>query len=538
MIEIGINKVYKNYGYKNVLENFTIDILTGQRIGVVGKNGSGKTTLFKIISKKENIDKGTLALRKGATIGYLQQIPDVKENYETVQSILMDKFTNIFLLEEKLHNLEQEMAKPMPPNELEIILQKYTTTQDKFLALDGYSITQRFNKVVSGFNLDSILMSRYNVLSGGQKTIVNLASIILEQPDILLLDEPTNHLDINTLEWFESFLTSYKGTVVIISHDRFFLDKVTNKTLFLDKGKCYPFHGGYSSALLKYNEMLMFEYDKYQNQQKKISKMTTAAKQLRDWGNRSSNEKFHKRAKNMERRIEKMNKLDNPLSNQKAIELSFTNAKTSKKIVVIENLTVAYDTSVLLSNVSTTIYKEDKVCLMGANGSGKSSLVKEIINGNSHISLANSTKIGYIPQEIIFENNKLSVVEYFYQECDCNLQEARRILATFHFKGESTNKRIGMLSGGEKVLLKLAILIQNEINLLILDEPTNHIDIEVRELLEHALIDYQGTLLFICHDRTFITKIATKIIEIKDFDLVHFDGTYDQYCSYKRDRDT
>jgi ATPase subunit of ABC transporter with duplicated ATPase domains len=537
MIEIGINKIVKNYGFNNVLTGADLEALTGDRIALVGRNGTGKTTLFKIITGEETADKGTVSIRRGATLGYLEQIPALLESDMSVREILSASFADIKECEDRLNELEKLMAEEKNADKLEKIMNEYERAQNKFIAMDGYEMTGQFNKIVSGFRLNELLERSFNVLSGGQKTIVKLAATILKRPDILLLDEPTNHLDIKTLEWFESYLSKYKGTAVIISHDRYFLDRAVNKTVILEDGECAAFGGNYSFSLKEKERLLLLEFEDYKTQQKKIEAMKAAIKRYREWGTKGDNEALFKRAKELEKRLEKMEILEKPQLEKQKIPINFTGGRTGRDVLMLENFSLNLGGSQLFDCAEMQVYVKEKVCLMGGNGTGKTSLILAAMgiagfDFSGEIKINPSAKIGYVPQEIRFENEKSSVLEEFRKEYVCSENEARNILAKYFFYNDGVYKRVGSLSGGEKVLLKLASLIQNEVNFLILDEPTNHIDIETREMLEEALLSYTGTLLFISHDRYFINKIAGKIITVQDKKLEAFSGNYDEYKFY------
>ena len=316
MIEIGMHKICKNFGYKQVIQNVSFEILTGDRVGIVGKNGSGKSTLFKMIVKDEYPDTGTITIRKDATIGYLEQIPAILNEDITTRSILMTSFTEIQKTEERLRTLELKM---MQDSTNEALLDRYARIQNQYISQGGYEVEEKLSKVVKGFKLENIIDKQFSILSGGQKTVVNLARLILTEPDILLLDEPTNHLDIVMLEWLENYLNKYQGTVVIISHDRYFLDKVTNKTILLESGECRLFHGNYSYSLKEQEKLLLQEFEQYKTQQKKIEAMKASIKRYRDWGNQADNEKFFKKAKELEKRLKKIEVLDKPQLEKKKI---------------------------------------------------------------------------------------------------------------------------------------------------------------------------------------------------------------------------
>ncbi|MFV0392849.1 MAG: ribosomal protection-like ABC-F family protein [Coprobacillaceae bacterium] len=530
MIEIGMHKICKNFGYKQILKEVSFEILTNDRVGIVGKNGSGKTTLFKTMMKKEFPDTGAVTIRKNATIGYLEQIPTIKNVDFTTKEVLMESFSKFYEIEKKMRVLEIEMLQDASNEE---ILNKYANVQNQFISEGGYEIEEKLSKVINGFKLQSILDKPFSILSGGQKTVINLAKLILKEPDILLLDEPTNHLDVNMLEWLEGYLRKYKGTVVIISHDRYFLDEVTNKTILLDDGESRLFHGNYSYSLREQEKLLLQEFEQYKTQQKKIDAMKASIKRYRDWGNRADNEKFFKKAKELEKRLEKMEILDKPQLEKKKIPISFEGQRISNEAVKAKNFGIGFTGLRLFENSNFTLYYQEKVVLLGNNGTGKSTFINALLgNFNAYegdLVVAETVKIGYIPQEIRFENNKDTILSAFRKEYPCLEGEARNILAKYDFYKDLVFNRVGTLSGGEKVLLKLAILMQHQVNFLILDEPTNHIDIDTREILEQALLAYTGTLLFVSHDRYFIDKIANRILEIKDKKIYDYYGTYNDY---------
>lgn len=524
MIEIGIHKVNKNYGYNQVINNMSFEILTGDHVGIVGKNGSGKSTLFKMIVKEEFPDAGTITIRKDATIGYLQQIPLIQDYKVTTYHMLMSVFSDIQDLEMKMRLLEREM---MRNSSDESLLEKYAKVQNQYMTKGGYEVETKINKVVKGFKLHEILDQPFSLLSGGQKTIVHFAMLILTEPDILLLDEPTNHLDIMMLEWLENYLNKYRGTVVIISHDRYFLDKVTHKTILLDNEGCHLFHGNYSYSLKEQERLLLLEFEQYKTQQKKIEAMKASIRRYRNWGNEGDNEKFFKKAKELEKRLEKMEILDKPQIGKKKIPISFVGERSGREVVKAKNFSIEFENKELFNNAHFIIYYQDKIALLGNNGSGKSSLVKALLSELTYqgeLIVANTVKIGYIPQEIHFQDDTDTMIDAFRKEYPCLEGEARGLLAKYSFYKDSVFKRVGNLSGGEKVLLKLAILMQNQVNFLILDEPTNHIDIETRETLEQALEEYSGTLLFVSHDRYFIEKLAKRRLVIEDKTIVSIEN--------------
>ena len=538
MIEIELNNIKKNYGLKNILDGFNLEIKTGERVALIGQNGSGKTTILKIISKEENIDSGTINIRKGATLGVLKQIYENEKEDVLVKDFLYDSFKNILEIEQKLRNLEEKMAIEKSQNELEKIIKKYGNLQEEFIAVGGYEIQEKFSKICSKFNIKSEMLKRnYNNLSGGEKTRVNLAKLLLKNPDILLLDEPTNHLDIDSLNFLEELIKKYNGTVLVVSHDRYFLDKVITKTILLENGKEKIYFGNYSYFLKEDERRTLAEFENYKDQQKQIEKMKESIKTLRRFGEIAKNEMFFKRAKSIEKRLEKMEILEKVSLDKKSIDLKFNlESRSGKDVLQIESLTKKFGEKVIFENANLHLCYGEKIALIGKNGTGKSSLIKMILDEDKDysgiIKLGVSIKIGYIPQNIVFEDTNQNVLDYFEDGNNFSDEQARSKLAKYGFRGENVFKKVGKLSGGEKVRLILLKLIQRDINFLILDEPTNHIDIETRELLEEALKEYPGTVLFVSHDRFFINKLATRILNIEDYKIKSYIGNYDDFTKY------
>ncbi len=537
MIEISVYNAQKNFGFKRVLDGFDLEATTGERIALIGPNGCGKTTLFKIIAGEENLDQGMVSIRKNATIGLLSQIPPKVNDEVTVKDILLKTFDEIFKLEKQLREYEEKLAN-VSPDKLDSVLKAYGKLQERFANMGGYDIDEKVSKICNGFKIaDEMLDRSFNTLSGGEKTIVNLASLIISNPDILLLDEPTNHLDIDTLEWFEQFLANYKGTVIISSHDRYFLDKVATKTVLIDKGKSEVYHGNYSYYLKESERRALAEFDEYKNQQKQIEAMKAAVKKLKEWGERGDNPRFFRRAACIERKLEKMELLDKPDS-KKQLPLDFEiNGRSGKDVLVVDDLGIVIGDKVILDGAELYLKYGEKVCLMGKNGAGKSTFIKAILYGDNvyqgEIKIGSNVSIGYIPQEIHFEDENATVLDTARKFFDGTETHLRASLAKFLFYGENVFKRVGKLSGGEKVRLKLFELIQKKANLLILDEPTNHIDIDTKEMLEEALSDYKGTLFFISHDRYFINKLAERVINIEDAKFHQYLGNYDYFKEQK-----
>ena len=537
MIEISVNNAQKNFGFKRVLDGFDLEATTGERIALIGPNGCGKTTLFKIISGEENLDQGMVSIRRNATIGLLSQIPPKVTDDVTVRDILLKTFDEVFKVEKQLREYEEKLA-TVSPDKMDSVLEMYGKLQEHFTNMGGYEIDEKVSKICNGFKISDEMLDRsFNTLSGGEKTIVNLASLIISNPDILLLDEPTNHLDIDTLEWFEQFLSNYKGTIVISSHDRYFLDKVATKTVLIDKGKSEVYHGNYSYYLEESERRALAEFDEYKNQQKQIEAMKAAVKKLKEWGERGDNPRFFRRAACIERKLEKMELLDRPDS-KKQLPLDFEiNGRSGKDVLVVDDLGIIIGDKVILDGAELFLKYGEKVCLMGKNGAGKSTFIKAVLYGDNicqgEIKIGSNVSIGYIPQEIRFEDENATILDTARKFYDGTETHLRASLAKFLFYGENVFKKVTKLSGGEKVRLKLFELIQKKANLLILDEPTNHIDIDTKEMLEEALSEYQGTLFFISHDRYFINKLAQRVINIENEKFQQYLGNYDYFKEQK-----
>ena len=541
MMDISIANAKKNYGFKNVLDGFALDVTSGEKIGLIGPNGCGKTTLFKLITKEEGLDSGSISIRKGANVRLLSQMPPVVDDECTVRDILTRDFKDVFEIEAHMKELEKQMA-VADSNELERILDHYGKLQNRFMDLDGYTIDSKISELCNKFRIDENMLNRkFNTLSGGEKTIVNLASIMLSNPDILLLDEPTNNLDIDTLEWLESYLKSYTGTIILCSHDRYFLDKVVSKIVLIERGKSEIFFGNYSYYLEENERRTLAEFEQYKDQQKMIEAMKRKIKQLQEFGKLAypGGESFFKRAASIQKRLDKIELLDKP-ETAKEIPLNFQMTdRSGKQVLMVRDFDLTVADKDLLDQVSFDVAFKDRTCLMGKNGSGKSTLIKYIMGlyeneqEDNHVRIGSNVMVGYIPQTITFEDDNATILDVARKSYYGSETHLRASLAKFMFNGENVFKRVGTLSGGEKVRLKLFELMQKNVNLLIMDEPTNHIDITTQEVLEEALKEYPGTILFISHDRYFINEIAQKILYIEDKGITEYLGNYDDYRDTK-----
>lgn len=542
MIELALNGVVKYFGAVQVLSNVTFEVQTKERVGIVGANGSGKTTILKIIAGIESLDKGDMFVKKGLTLGYLNQIPEYSEDY-SVEEVLSKAFDSLKPLEIKMNNLEEKLENSdestFGEKEFQSILNKYSEVQHLYEASGGYEKEEKLSKVCTGLDFkEDFLRQKFRSLSGGEKTRVVLGKILLENPDILLLDEPTNHLDMDTLEWLEGYLNTYKGIVVIVSHDRYFLDRVVTKIVEVEDMETTTYKGNYTHYVNEKENNMMLQFEAFQEQQKKIKAMEKAIKDLRDWAIRADNNKFFRRAASMQKRLDKMERIDKPILEKQNMKINFNAAdRSGNEVVKVKELCKSFGHKELFLNGEIFIRYAERVALIGPNGSGKSTFLKILLNEEAadkgNAVLGASTKIGYLPQQINFKDEDKSIVECFREDIEILEGKAREYLSKFMFFGEMVYRKVKNLSGGEKSRLMLAKLLYEEVNLLILDEPTNHLDIDSIETLEETLINFKGTILFISHDRYFINKISTRVVSLENKGFVSYEGNYEYYKEKK-----
>lgn len=526
-----VNNVMKSFGGNIIFENISLEIKNGERVGLVGRNGSGKTTIFGLLTGRESLDAGAIHMKKGTRIGHVAQIPKFDE-VMNVYDVLSSAFKVEKELEKEMHALEKNMAEEQEQSSLQKLMERYGIIQEKFAFLGGYEIEANIMKVANGLQVTDLFPRVFTELSGGEQTKVSLAYMLLQKPDLLLLDEPTNHLDLFAVEWLEKFLKEYTGTVMVISHDRYFLDEVVTKIFDLEDGEIHVYHTNYSQFVEEKEERLLQEFQAYQEQQKKIKKMKEAIKRLREWANQANppNEGLHKRARNMERALERIEKLKRPILEKKQMGLQFEGQERSgKDVVVMKEVSKGFAGRPLFEQANLHVRFQERAAIVGRNGTGKTTLLKlllEEINPDvGEIRIGSSVKIGYLSQHT-YGNVKSNVLEAFREYVAVTEGEARHILAKFLFYGPAVFKKVTQLSGGEKMRLRLAQLMYQDINFLILDEPTNHLDIESREVLEEALEQYNGTILAVSHDRYFLNKLFEKTYWIDECKLFEFAGNY------------
>jgi ATP-binding cassette subfamily F protein 3 len=534
MIEIALREIVKYFGANPVLTGVTFEVRQGERIALLGKNGSGKTTLLRIVSGEEEPDSGVKAVRKGAKLGFLKQIPELTAD-ATVKTILYSVFQEILAEKAEMDQIEAGLNGNTP----DALLIKYGKLQEQYETRGGYRIDGEVGRIVRGLRIDDLLDRDFNKLSGGEKTRVMLGRMMLQAPEVLMLDEPTNHLDLFSLEWLEDYLREYRGTILVTSHDRYFLNRVVNRVVELEAGKAVLYKGNFTYYVSEKEARLQQQLHRYQDQQKQIRQLQEAAQRLHDWAKRADNSKMHRQAFSIEKRLERIEKIDRPKreANLKAefSKLSFS----GKEVITIRALRKSFGDKSVLDNLDLQIYQGERVGILGKNGSGKSTLFKilagELEPDRGEAKLGRSICYAYLPQTIVFTQPSRNILETVRFELRIGEETARRLLASYKFKNEELLKQVQTLSGGEKSRLKICLLMQNELNLLLLDEPTNHLDLASREWLEEALEHFSGTMVFISHDRYFINKFATRLVELKDGRLTGLYGNYQEYREQRLD---
>lgn len=564
MFELSLINVKKYMDATLVLKNINFQVYAGEKVGIVGVNGSGKSTILKLIAGIEKMnysagypqtssygyDEGFVCVPKEATCAYLEQIPQYEDGMKVID-VLKVAFDEVYTIENKMRELEEKM-KFLETDNLEKALKQYSKLVELYEVNDGYNTEEKLNKICTGLKLDeSFLNKEFNLLSGGEKTTVVLGKLLIDNPDILLLDEPTNHLDMDSIEWLEAYLKNYNGIVIIVSHDRYFLDNVVTKIVEIEDMESKIYKGNYSDFAEQKEKNMLEQFHQYKEQQKEIKTIQNTIKELRDWANRVDNNKFFKRAASLQKRLDKMKNSNTESDKQYRTRGQYVRTKKPKlernnmnlmfketersgnETIKAEGLSKSFEDKVILKDLELLINFGERVALIGPNGSGKTTFLKILLGeeepDSGVVELGANVRVAYLPQQIIFKNEELTVLECFREDISILEGKAREYLSKFMFYDKSVFKKVKHLSGGERIRLKLSKLLYEDVNLLILDEPTNHLDIDSIETFEEALEDFKGTIFFISHDRYFINKIGERVIAIEDNAFRSYLGNYNYY---------
>ena len=538
MIVLSCKNISKSYGITEILKNVTFSINEGDRVGFIGANGEGKSTLFKILTKQLSHDDGEIFIDKNKTLGYLAQHLDLESN-NTIYDEMLLVFSELTNLEKKIQTLEIKMNEPYDennPSYHEKLIKDYTTAQDLYNIKGGYTYKGEISRVLKGLGfLEHDFNKNINTLSGGQKTRVALCKLLLGHPDILLLDEPTNHLDLEAIEWLEDYLNTYKGTVLVISHDRFFLDAATTRTFQVINGHVNCYNAPYT----KYLDLREKDYESqlkaYNLQQSEIKRQEAIIEKFKSF----NREKSIKAAESREKALNKMERIEAPDAEKQASKIKFeTSVKSGYDVLHIEKLSKSFDDKHLFSNLSFDLKRGEKIALIGENGRGKTTLFKIIMDKIKQDSgtkvLGANVNVGYYDQEQSNLHEDKTIFDEIHDDFPyLNNTQVRTALGAFLFRGDNVFKEINKLSGGEKCRINLLKLMLSKSNLLLLDEPTNHLDIMSREALEEAILNYDGTLIVISHDRYFLNKVIHRILELKEDGVTEYLGNYNYYVEKK-----
>lgn len=540
MIMLSCNKLTKSFGVETVLEDISFSVRESDKVGIVGINGTGKTTLFKIINGIYGYDEGDIFTSKDCKIGYLEQNTNFVSE-KTVYEETIEVFSDLIKAEEELRDIEKEIAikssdSNTSPSELEKIMNLYGEKYEEFEERNGYSYKSEVTGILRGLGfVDEDFDKQINVLSGGEKTRVLLGKLLLSKPSLLMLDEPTNHLDSDAVEWLESFLRSYEGTIMIISHDRYFLDQSVNRIFEISNKRLKSYDGNYSQYQKKSKIEKEIALKNFENQQREIKKQEESIERLKSYGR----EKHIKRARSKEKMLNKVERLEKPAEIKSKARFSFKPvAQSGKDVLQVEDVSKEIDDRVLFKGANFNIYRGEKVALIGPNGIGKSTLFKMIMGENQkssgQIKLGANVRLAYFHQEQKSLNLNNTIIDEIWNDHTSMTQtEVRNLLGAFLFQGEDVFKEIKSLSGGERARIAILKLILSDSNFLLLDEPTNHLDIDSKEVLEAALLEYDGTIFTISHDRYFLNTVVDKILVLTKDGIQEYLGNYDYYQSKK-----
>lgn len=539
MIVLSCNNLNKSFGIDTILENVSFTVNEGDKVGIIGVNGTGKTTLFKVLTGIYGYDSGDIYLGKGVEIGYLEQNTNFQSE-KTIYEEVLEVFSDLIEMENYIRNLELKIAEESSnPNskELDKLMNEYSHKLELFSELNGYGYKSEVKGILKGLGFsDEEMQTPINILSGGEKTRVLLSKLLLKNPSLLLLDEPTNHLDSDAIEWLEIFLKQYKGTVILISHDRYFLDQVANRIFEIHNKKLKTYNGNYSKFIESSKIEKELEVKKYEDQQKDLKKQEESIERLKAYGR----EKHLKRARSKEKMLDKVDVLDRPDVFRKKASIQFSPTVSSgTDVLEVKDISMGYGERTLFKDINFNIYRGEKVALVGSNGIGKSTLFKIIMN--EIVPLTGITKLGtnvhvdYFHQEQKTLNLDNTIIDEIWNDHpQLNQTTLRSMLGSFLFEDEEVFKKISTLSGGERARVAILKLILSNSNFLLLDEPTNHLDIDSKEVLEEALLNYTGTLFTISHDRYFLNTVVDKILVLDSEGITEYLGNYDYYIEKKK----
>lgn len=532
MILCSLRNVTQIIGANTIFQDINMEIKQDERIGLIGRNGEGKTSLLNLISKESDPASGVISWKKELRTGLLKQIA-VTEEEKQVQVLLYDVFEDLNKIREKMTGLEQRMAEEKDPAKLERHMENYGTLLDKFQQDGGYEMDAQVRQVLNGLQMTELENKKWHQLSGGEKTKVGLAQLLLKAPDLLLLDEPTNHLDFLAIEWLTSFIKHYEDTVIIVSHDRYFLDETVTSILEMDQGELIKYHTNYTDYVKEREARLLREFQQYEDQQKKIRKMKETIKRLKEWANQANppNDGLHRRAKSMQKALDRLTVVKRPVLDQKKINLDFEmESRSGKEVLKLDSVSKRFGNQCLYEELSMLVRYQERIALIGENGTGKSTLLHLMLGTENAdqgiVKQGSNLSIGYLSQHMLEMDANLTVLDEFREHVAVTEGEARGILASFLFYGPNVFKKVRQLSGGEKMRLRLAELVYQKHNLLLLDEPTNHLDIESKEVLEEALEQFEGTIITVSHDRYFLDRLFPVTYLLADQKLTRFEGNY------------
>lgn len=535
MIILSASDICKSYGTEVILENISFHINAGDRVGIVGANGAGKSTLLNIISGQMKADSGNCFVGKDTTIGYLRQRDNFDDDLTVIEEV-NNIFTDMVAMEEEILRLNEEIAKETNPDSAKPLWNRLNALQHEFEIKGGYTYKSEISGVLTSMAFgEEYYNQSTGSLSGGERTRLALACLLLRKPDILFLDEPTNHLDIGTLKWLEQYLKAYKGTIVVISHDRYFLDQTVNHIFEIHNHHIDCYSGNYSEYMVKKHAARDAQLKAYENQQTKIKREEDLIRRFKERGT----EKLAKRAASREKRLAHLELLDRPESEKKPIKVDFNqNLKSGNDVLFAENLAAGYDNRRLFEHASFDVKRGEKICVVGANGVGKSTLLKiimeELTPKDGFLKIGHNVEIGYYDQGQQLLDDSLTVMDEIHNTFRGYTDgEVRGLLGRFLFTDDMVFRNVGSLSGGEKARLALLKLMLSGSNLLLLDEPTNHLDIESKEAFEEALMDYPGTVITVTHDRYFLNRIPDRIFELEPNGIKNYLGKYDYYMEKK-----